>query len=91
METQETWRTVQTLEFTTIAPVIKELSKPGAVYVDSFCEMWIQAVKSDLFRQLGEAFSDYDGGDHNEYGYSGILFSIIVDSPTERRLYITGY
>ena len=74
----------QILEFTTIAPVIRELSKPGHVYVDSFCEMWILAVKSDLLRQLKEAFSHIEEG-------SGLEFMVFVDSPTERRLWITGY
>jgi len=79
------------LEFTTIAPVIKELSKPGHVYVDSFCEMWILAVKSDLLRQLKEVFSECEESDPDEYGHRGIVFEIYVDSPTSRRLYIRGY
>lgn len=78
--------TQQVLSFKTISPVIKELSKPGCVYVPSFCETWIQAVKSDLVWQLREGFSNIKEGDGSD-----LEFTIFVDSPTSRRLYVQGY
>jgi hypothetical protein len=76
----------QILNFKTIAPVIKELSKPGYVYVPSFCETWVQAVKSELVWQLREGFSYIKEGDGSD-----LEFTIFVDSPTSRRLYVQGY
>ena len=76
----------QILSFKTVAQVIKELSKPGHVYVSSLGEMWILAVKSELISQLREGFSYVKEGDGSD-----LEFTIFVDSPTSRRLCVYNY